>query len=153
MFWSFDPAPEGYLGWLIDDIGLYKAASPFVLDRVALFNHPSDWTQVQIYDEDATISDSDETTLVMDQIEFLTSAIGATDPFLVTMVFDGMDALHLRFTLLEVDWYPRMGVHEYIFDAHEALLSFDQQVTLEDQIVEVQNEYVRLRLGVEVFPL
>ena len=68
-------------------------------------------------------------------------------------VFDGMDSLHLRFLLLEVDWYRRMGIFEYAFDVHELLYSFDEQVPLSEGVIERENEYVRLNIQVEVIEL
>ncbi len=65
-------------------------------------------------------------------------------------LFDDMQELHLSFELLELDWYPRAGVREWAFDAHQALYGFDEQVPLQDALLQRQNEYVRVALRIEV---
>jgi len=68
-------------------------------------------------------------------------------------VFDEMESLRLDMLLLEVDWYPRMDVREYIFDAHEGLFAFHDQLPLVDDVIEFENEYVRILLSVDVVEL
>ena len=65
-------------------------------------------------------------------------------------VFDGMDRLQLHVELLEVDWYHRLGIHEWGFDPHQGLLSADLDVPLEDGEVALENERVRATLSVRV---
>ena len=68
-------------------------------------------------------------------------------------VFDDMTELYLDFKLLEVDWYPRMGVREWVFDAHQLILDHIGQVPLTDDIIMLGSEYGRAWLEVKVVPL
>jgi hypothetical protein len=68
-------------------------------------------------------------------------------------VFDDMTELYLDFKLLEVDWYPRMQVREWLFDAHQLILDHIGQVPLTDDIIMLGSEYGRAWLEVKVVPL
>ena len=74
-------------------------------------------------------------------------------PIYTAPVLDEMDSLSLEFKLLEVDWYPRMSVQEWIFDKDQQLLSFSGQVELVDHEFELESEYVRAVIEVNVVPL
>ncbi len=74
-------------------------------------------------------------------------------PIYAGPVFDEMTELHLKFLLLEVDWYKRMGVFEWPFDFYELLYTFDEQVPLVDGTIERENVYVRIQLQVQVVNL
>ena len=68
-------------------------------------------------------------------------------------LFDDMQSLWLGFELLEVDYYPRFEVWEWAFDIHERLLEFQGSVALEDGGLDLESEYARARLEVEVYDL
>jgi len=74
-------------------------------------------------------------------------------PIFAGPVFDGMTDLFLDLKLLEVDWYPRMGVREWVFDAHELILGFTGQVPLTDDVIMLGSEFGRAWLEVKVVPL
>lgn len=74
-------------------------------------------------------------------------------PIYIAPVLDEMESLHLEFKLLEVDWYPRMNVQEWVFDTDEQLLSYSGQVPLSDHEFELENEYVRAVIEVNIVPL
>lgn len=65
-------------------------------------------------------------------------------------VFDQMDSLRLDMKVLEVDWYKRFDVREWIGDTDEELIGFHDQVPLTDNSIDFQNEYCRCRLDVKV---
>lgn len=68
-------------------------------------------------------------------------------------VFDGMASLRLDWALLEVDWYPRFGVLEWVFDAHQELVSFHGQVPLEDADIVVESGKAKVVMEVRVHAL
>ncbi len=68
-------------------------------------------------------------------------------------VFDDMTELFLDFKLLEVDWYPRMQVTEWVFDAHQLILGFTGQVPLVDDVIMLGSEFGRAWVEVKVIPL
>jgi hypothetical protein len=89
--------------------------------------------------------------------ELWTQAEGTSlDPGVVLYqgpLFDDMQALWLELELLEVDWYPRFGVREWAFDIHERLLRFQGSLPLGDHVLELESEYARARLAVEIYDL
>lgn len=68
-------------------------------------------------------------------------------------IFDEMDKVNLKVSLLEADWYPRFGVKEWVFDKDQELASFAGNVPLTDPYVVFESKYARVRLKVEVFEL
>jgi hypothetical protein len=74
-------------------------------------------------------------------------------PIFAGPVFDEMTELFLDFELLEVDWYPRMQVREWVFDPHQRILGFTGQVPLVDDVIMLGSEYGRAWLEVKVVPL
>jgi hypothetical protein len=68
-------------------------------------------------------------------------------------VFDQMTSLWLNFRLLEVDWYARFGIQEWIFDKDQELASFTGQVNLTNHTFEVNNQYVKATIEVRVIPM
>lgn len=71
-------------------------------------------------------------------------------------VFDDMESLWLKVTLLEVDWYPRFGVRELvggIGDKHDALVTFAGQVALRDHSFTHTNANARIEISVRVVDL
>jgi hypothetical protein len=97
-----------------------------------------------------------------DQLEYRTSEMFTQDqgttlqPGLTIFegpIFDEMDALSLDLLILEVDWYPRRNVHEYILDYHEGLIEFHGQIQLSDNVIELENEFVKVWLKVDVVQL
>ncbi len=68
-------------------------------------------------------------------------------------VFDQMTSLWLDFRLLEVDWYPRFGIQEWIFDKDQELAGFTGQVDLTSHTFEVNNQYVEATIEVRTIPL
>ena len=58
-------------------------------------------------------------------------------------VFDAMTSLKLSVWLLEMDWYPRFGVQEWIFDKHQQLAAWSGDVQLQDGTFEFKNKNVR----------
>lgn len=74
-------------------------------------------------------------------------------PLFAGPVFDDMQALFLDLELLEVDNYNRFGVQESLFDPHERLALFRDQVALADQEILIENEMLRAVVQVEVFTL
>ncbi|MBN2497469.1 MAG: hypothetical protein JXR96_22950 [Deltaproteobacteria bacterium] len=78
------------------------------------------------------------------------------DPDLVIFsapVFDGMQDVQMRFKLLEADWYPRVEVREWVFDAHERLIERDLLIPLVDDSISLESEYARIQIAVEVHDL
>jgi hypothetical protein len=65
-------------------------------------------------------------------------------------VYDAMDEFRLDFKLLEVDWYPRFQVQEWVFDIHESLADFHGQVPVKDHEIPFESEYAKGRMTVEV---
>jgi hypothetical protein len=68
-------------------------------------------------------------------------------------VFDDMTSLRLDLTVLEVDWYPRYEVREWAFDIHQALVSFNGQVPLENKDIPFSSQYAKGVLEVRVVQL
>jgi len=58
-------------------------------------------------------------------------------------VLDGMKELKLDLLLLEMDWYPRFGVKEWLFDAHQQLAAWSGQVALKDGTFEIKSKHAR----------
>jgi hypothetical protein len=68
-------------------------------------------------------------------------------------VLDEMTALHLDLELLEMDWYPRFGVGEWVFDQDQGLASYKGSVPLVDGPITFESEYAKVKLEVRVFEL
>jgi len=68
-------------------------------------------------------------------------------------VLDGMEALHLDFDLLEMDWYPRFGVGEWVFDPDQSLATYVGGIPLQDGVIDVVSEYAKLKLEVRVYQM
>ncbi|MCA9557521.1 MAG: hypothetical protein KC583_03050, partial [Myxococcales bacterium] len=66
---------------------------------------------------------------------------------------DDLDALDVHLELLEVDAYPRFGVLESLFDAHERLVDFRGSVALRDDTLMLESQFVRAEISVRVVPL
>jgi len=108
----------------------------------------------QTYGQDILIH---EQLLAHRSPEMFNQLEGTTIPWDKTIfmapVFDEMTSLWLDLRLLEVDWYPRFGVQEWIFDKDQLLGSFTGQVSLTNHTFEVDNEYVRATIEVRMIPL
>jgi len=68
-------------------------------------------------------------------------------------VLDGMDAVRLDLEVLEVDWYPRFDIQEWVFDPDQALASFHGDVPLADGTIAFETEYARCVLEIRVMDL
>ena len=66
---------------------------------------------------------------------------------------DDLDALDVHLELLEVDAYPRFGVLESLFDAHERLVDFRGSVAVRDETLMLESQFVRAEISVRVVPL
>jgi hypothetical protein len=65
-------------------------------------------------------------------------------------VFDNQTTLHLKATFTEADLYPRWKVNEALVDANRELVTFDGDVTLQDQVLHVDNAYAAAELRVHL---
>ena len=65
-------------------------------------------------------------------------------------VFDGQTELALQLWLLEMDWYPRFGVKEWLFDPHQQLAAFSGSVKLKDGTFEFKSAHARAVVRVRV---
>jgi len=65
-------------------------------------------------------------------------------------VYDKQKALHLALSVLEVDWYPRFKVAEWLLDPHDMLVAVNQQLPLTDQTYEFKSKAARIKLSVQV---
>ena len=68
-------------------------------------------------------------------------------------VFDDMQSLTLDLQLLEVDWYPRFGVLEWLLDPHQLLYGAALTLPLENKVHALSNGKVKLWLRVELHTL
>ncbi len=68
-------------------------------------------------------------------------------------VFDDMQALSLDLQLLEVDWYPRFGVLEWLLDPHQLLYGGALTLPLENKVHALSNTKVKLWVRVELHTL
>jgi len=70
-------------------------------------------------------------------------------------IFDDMESLQLHMKLLEVDWYLKDNILEYAADVHEALLTYDGQIPLNQahSSINAASEYARIIMDVDVYQL
>jgi len=71
-------------------------------------------------------------------------------PVFAGPVFDEMDSLDLVFNLLEMDYYPRFGLGEWVWDKHQALIEVKGAVPLVNDVLEYENDFARIRLEIRV---
>jgi len=95
------------------------------------------------------LSDSNLPIAVVTQGETLTIDY----PVYSGPVLDQMDALQLTLAILEVDWYPRLGVTEDVLNPAAHILDFEGSVPLVDAEIPLTSDSILATLAVHVVTL
>jgi hypothetical protein len=68
-------------------------------------------------------------------------------------VFDAQTSFRLKATIVEVDAYPRFKIAEDLTDPSDDLVGLDQVITLQDQVLHIENDWAAADLDVHVVDL
>jgi len=87
--------------------------------------------------------------LVQDMSQVLQPAL----PIFEGPVLDEMTELHVDMKVLEADQYDRFGLAEWLINPNLELISYNGQIELSNQTIELSSEFVTILISVEVIDM